>query len=191
MSKVKPKPIKMMKSNDPRIKGNVHEAQEPEDEPKEQDFSKIQPSHMFFAYNPSLGPPYHILLDTNLLWQTCADKVDLFDGMQRCLLAKCIPVITDCVMAELEKLGRKFHLALKLAKDPRIRRHKCGCKGNYADDCLVNTVTNSRVYIVASNDKDLRRRIRKIPGVPIMYLHQFKFHVERLPEGDLGGPRNF
>lgn len=25
-----------------------------------------------------------------------------------------------------------------------------------------------RIYIVATNDKDLKRRIRKIPGVPIM-----------------------
>ena len=32
-----------------------------------------------------------------------------------CLLAKCIPCITDCVMAELEKLGPKYRVALRFA----------------------------------------------------------------------------
>jgi U3 small nucleolar RNA-associated protein 24 len=30
-----------------------------------------------------------------------------------CLLAKVIPCITDCVMAELEKLGPKYRVALR------------------------------------------------------------------------------
>ena len=30
-----------------------------------------------------------------------------------CLYAKCIPYVTDCVMAELEKLGTKYRVALK------------------------------------------------------------------------------
>ena len=191
MSKVKKRSIKTIKETDPRIKGNNEEVKKTEEEEiLAQDFTVMEPSHLFFSYNPSLGPPFRILVDTNLLWQTTADKVDLIEGVQKCLLAKCIPIVTDCVMAELEKLGRKFHLALKLAKDPRIRRYKCGCKGHYADDCLVNTVTTNRCFIIATNDKDLRRRIRKIPGVPILYLHQYKFHVERLPDNDLG-PHNF
>ena len=33
-----------------------------------------------------------------------------------CLYAQCTPMITDCVMAELEKLGQKYRVALKIAK---------------------------------------------------------------------------
>lgn len=33
-----------------------------------------------------------------------------------CLYAECIPCITDCVLAELEKLGQKYRVALKVAK---------------------------------------------------------------------------
>jgi hypothetical protein len=73
-------------------------------------------------------------------------------------------------MAELEKLGRKFRIALKIAKDPRIKRMTCQHKGTYADDCLVNRCTEHRCYIVATCDRDLKRRIRKVPGVPIMYV---------------------
>lgn len=33
---------------------------------------------------------------------------------------------------------------------------------------VVVLMFGGRIYIVATNDKDLKRRIRKIPGVPIM-----------------------
>ncbi|XP_057587543.1 rRNA-processing protein FCF1 homolog isoform X3 [Hippopotamus amphibius kiboko] len=90
--------------------------------------------------------------------------------MMDCLYAKCIPCITDCVMAEIEKLGQKYRVALRIAKDPRFERLPCTHKGTYADDCLVQRVTQHKCYIVATVDRDLKRRIRKIPGVPIMYI---------------------
>ncbi|KAL8446146.1 hypothetical protein Emag_004832 [Eimeria magna] len=90
--------------------------------------------------------------------------------------------VTDCVVAELEKLGHRYRLALHLAKDPRIKRLRCLHEGTYADDCIVQRVTEHKCYLVATNDKDLKRRIRKIPGVPIVYLKGHRFAVERLPE---------
>ena len=124
----------------------------------------------------------------------------------------------------------------RIAKDPRFERITCDHKGTYADDCLVNRVTEvrssserppllprrdydcsvfvlaafvtlslecignhappisrslfvqHRCYIVATCDKDLKRRIRKVPGVPIMFIAGRKFTVERLPEA-FGAPR--
>ncbi|MES1910879.1 MAG: hypothetical protein MHM6MM_003402 [Cercozoa sp. M6MM] len=148
-----------------------------------------QPSHMFFEHNEALGPPYRVLLDTNFINFAVKNKIDLVQGMMDCMLAKCIPCITDCVMAELEKLGQKYRVALRTAKDPRVKRLKCTHKGTYADDCLVHRVKGNRVFVVATCDKDLKRRLRKIPGVPIMYIFQHKFSVEQLPEA-YGAPRN-
>jgi Fcf1 len=54
-------------------------------------------------------------------------------------------------------------------------------KGTYADDCIATRVMQHRCYIVATNDQALRRRIRKIPGVPIMFVGRGKYKVERLP----------
>ena len=78
-----------------------------------------------------------------------------------------IPCVSDCVMAELEKLGPKYRLALRVARDPRFERLPCSHKGTYADDCIVQRITAHRCYIVATNDRALRRRVRKIPGVPV------------------------
>lgn len=74
-----------------------------------------------------------------------------------------IPCITDCVLAELEKLGPKYRIALRVARDPRFERLPCSHKGTYADDCIVDRVSTHKCYMVATCDKELRRRVRKVP----------------------------
>ena len=103
-----------------------------------------------------------------------------------CLYAKVTIYVCSCVVAELEKLGDKFKVALRCSKDPRFEKLHCGT--TYADDCIVNTVTESPIYIVGTADKDLKRRLRKIPGVPIMYISKHRYTVERLPDA-YGAPR--
>ncbi|ETW06190.1 hypothetical protein H310_03763 [Aphanomyces invadans] len=142
------------------------------------------PSNLFFKYNADLGPPYNILVDTNFINFSIKNKLEVVSAMMDCLLAKCIPCITDCVMAELEKLGHKYRVALRLAKDPRFERLPCTHKGTYADDCLMQRIQSSRCYIVATCDRELKRRIRKVPGVPIMYIAQRKYAIERMPEAN-------
>ncbi|XP_058062865.1 rRNA-processing protein FCF1 homolog [Anopheles bellator] len=139
-------------------------------------------SAMFFQYNTQLGPPYHILVDTNFVNFSIKNKLDIVKTMMDCLYAKCIPYVTDCVQAELEKLGPKYKLALRIIKDPRFERLHCMHRGTYADDCLVQRVTQHKCYIVATNDKDLKRRIRKIPGVPIMNVAINRYVIERMPD---------
>ena len=116
-------------------------------------------------------------------------------------------------MAELEKLGPKYRIALRytlehsafvfycpltsasllppcflfrVARDPRFERLPCPHKSAYADDCLVQRVTANKCYIVATCDRELRRRIRKVPGVPLMYIVSRRYSIERLP--DQGAP---
>ncbi|KAI1391162.1 Fcf1-domain-containing protein [Hypoxylon trugodes] len=139
------------------------------------------PSQLFFQHNEALVPPYSVLVDTNFLSHTVQRKLPLLESMMDCLYAKCTPIITSCVMAELEKLGPKYRIALRVARDERWERLQCDHKGVYADDCIVDRVMKHRIYIVATNDKDLCRRIRKIPGVPIMNVARGKYVIERLP----------
>ena len=177
---------RLISPKDPRLSANVSKAEEAAKKLKEEATRHVPvvPSSMFFKYNTALGPPYHLLIDTNFVNFAVKNKLEIVRSAMDCLLAKVIPCITDCVMAELEKLGPKFRVALRIAKDPRFERICCGHKGTYADDCLVNRVTEHRCYIVGTCDKDLKRRLRKIPGVPIMYIKERKFAVERLPEAN-------
>ncbi|KAG6486651.1 hypothetical protein ZIOFF_055230 [Zingiber officinale] len=146
-------------------------------------------SALVFTYNAAICPPYRVIVDTNFINFSIQNKLDLEKGMMDCLYAKCTPCITDCVMAELEKLGQKYRVALRIAKDPRFDRLPCTHKGTYADDCIVDRVTQHKCYIVATCDRDLKRRIRKIPGVPIMYITRHRYSIEKLPEATIGGGR--
>ncbi|KAF9614548.1 hypothetical protein IFM89_019295 [Coptis chinensis] len=78
-------------------------------------------SALFFNYNTALGPPYRVLVDTNFINFSIQNKLDLETAMRNCLYAICKPCITDCVMAELEKLGQNYRVALRVAKDPNLR----------------------------------------------------------------------
>lgn len=182
---------KMISTKDTRLKENQekHKKQLAELKKKQEPKQVEQAiSSMFFQYNTQLGPPYHILIDTNFINFSIRNKLDIVKSMMDCLYAKCVPCITDCVMGELEKLGGKYKIALRLAKDPRFERIPCNCKKCYADDCLFDMAKQWRCFIVATCDKELRGRIRKIPGVPCMYIAQHKYTVERMPEA-FGAPR--
>eukprot|EP01028_Stygiella_incarcerata_P009892 TRINITY_DN4879_c1_g1_i1.p2 TRINITY_DN4879_c1_g1~~TRINITY_DN4879_c1_g1_i1.p2 ORF type:complete len:197 (+),score=38.68 TRINITY_DN4879_c1_g1_i1:315-905(+) len=183
-----PRVKRMVSQKDPRLAENQKKDEEKKKAEDEKQLTRVDahPSSLFFQYNTSLGPPYYVLIDTNFINFTLKNKMDMVNCMMDCLFGKCIPCVTDCVLAELEKLGRKFRLALRLAKDPRFERLPCSHKGTYADDCLVDRVTQHRVYIVGTMDKDLKRRLREVPGVPIMYIKEHKYAIERMPDSHGG-----
>lgn len=151
---------RILSTKDSRIVENQKKAEKAEKEKKEALVRHVEqiPSAMFFKfvlskflrcrYNTALGPPFRILLDTNFINFSLQNKLDIMKSLMDCLLAKCIPYITDCVMAELEKLGPRYHVALRLAKDPRFQRLTCSHKGTYADDCLVERVRTVVVLCV-------------------------------------------
>ncbi|KAH6670546.1 Fcf1-domain-containing protein [Halenospora varia] len=122
-------------------------------------------SPLFFQYNTALVPPYSVLADTNFLLHTVQRKLPLLETMMDTLFAKCIPVITSC--AELEKLGPKYLIALRIARDERWERLTCSHQGTYADYCIVDRVMKHNIYI--------------IPGIPIT-VARGKYVIVRLPD---------
>ncbi|RFU32972.1 hypothetical protein B7463_g3374, partial [Scytalidium lignicola] len=143
-------------SRDARLKKN----QEDESERKKKEASQSTQvvrqipqaaSSLFFQYNTALVPPYSVLVDTNFLSHTVKHKLPLLESMMDVLYAKCIPIITSCTLAELEKLGPRYRIALMIAKDPRWEQISCDHRGT------------------------------KVPGVPIMSVARGKYVIERLP----------
>ncbi|KAN0125607.1 Fcf1 domain containing protein [Russula decolorans] len=174
---------RLLNPNDIRLKENQLKKKKEQDE-KEKATRRVAPvaSSLFLNHNTALIPPYRVLIDTNFINFSLQNKLELVGGMMDCLYAKCIPCVTDCVIAELEKLGQRYRLALRVARDPRFERLPCSHNGTYADDCLVQRVTANRCFIVATCDRELRRRIHKIPGVPLMYIVRRRYAIERLPD---------
>ncbi|CAH1403870.1 unnamed protein product [Nezara viridula] len=184
ISEKDPRVVQKRLEKNPKLKHQLEQKKKKEELRNVPQYS----SALFFQYNTQLGPPFHVIIDTNFVNFSIKYKMDIIQSMMDCLYGKCIPYITDCVLAEMEKLGRKYRIALRIMKDPRYERLPCMHKGTYADDCIAQRVTQHKCYIVATNDKDLKRRIRKIPGVPIMYIKQHRYTIERMPDA-YGAPR--
>jgi len=93
------------------------------------------PTSLFFSHNEALVPPYRVIVDTNFINLSLENRVDIVKSMMDVLYAKgsstcalfapkrlatdsithtaAIPCISDCVLAELEKLGHQYRLALR------------------------------------------------------------------------------
>lgn len=142
---------------------------------------KLPSSTLFFTYNQSLGPPYSIICDTNFINFSIKNKLDVRQALLDCLLAKTTPYVTDCIIAELEKLGSKYRVALQIVKNS-FEVLPCSHKGTYADDCIVDRITKHKCYMVGTCDKELKGRIRKVPGIPIVFIKRRQYAVEKMPE---------
>ncbi|KAA8575851.1 hypothetical protein EYC84_004939 [Monilinia fructicola] len=150
---------------DARLKENKDKGEEGANKPKELVREAPQVSSaLFFQYNEALVPPYSILIDTNFLSHTVQRKLPLLENPHGL------------------SLRQIYRIALRIARDERWQRLQCDHKGVYADDCIVDRVQKHKIYIVATNDRELKRRVRKVPGVPIMSVARGKYVIERLPD---------
>ena len=72
----------------------------PKEKPKNEDKRQATqaPTNLFFAANTSLGPPYHVLVDTNFVSHTIRAKLDLLPAM----MDLCVPLCLF-LLAESEK----------------------------------------------------------------------------------------
>merc|ERR1712137_1539790 len=104
----------MINPNDSRLISNQKKFEEKQKKDQELEKKHVAPipSSMFLTHNTALAPPYRVLVDTNFLNLSLTNRIDLIRGMLGCLYAKAIPCVSDCVYAELEKLGIKYRLAL-------------------------------------------------------------------------------
>lgn len=177
----KPRVPKTLTRRDPRMK-EIKEKIKPKKKKVEKKRTVAIPStSMFFSYNQQLGPPFRIICDTNFINFSIKNKLDMIPAMMDCLLAKCIPFVTECIIAELQKLGAKYRVALKMIKS-NFEVLPCAHKGTYADDCIFNRVSAHKCYIIGTCDRALQKRLRKLTGVPIMYLKNRKYFIERMPD---------
>lgn len=90
-------------------------------------------------------------------------------------------------MIETESLGPKVFGALLILKQYSI--HKCGHERSPIPgaDCLLSMVgkKNKKHYIIATQDHDLQKKLRFVPGVPLLYLHQKAPVLEQPTEASL------
>jgi len=120
--------------------------------------------------------PVRVILDSNFLMIPIQFHIDIFRGIDELLNQKVEPVILSPVYGEVQriacgrgKLAKEARLALKIAEKSEILEVKPGPEES-ADD-LIARLAREWGCIVATNDRELRRRLRSLM-VPVIYLRQ-------------------
>ncbi|CAM6118063.1 unnamed protein product [Calypogeia fissa] len=116
--------------------------------------------------------PFRVLCDGNFVHAVLAARVgSLQDALPALLGGSAKALVTRCVIAELKKLGEPFSGTVLAAR--RLDIAKCDHDPLLpAVDCMEAMVgtTNPDHYYVATQDIELRRKLRKVAGGAIIFL---------------------
>lgn len=135
---------------------------------------------MLHQYELNFGfrEPYQVLLDSSILQDAYKFKIDLVGRLEKVLGAKVKPLITQCDMRHLYDAKPKNETLILQAKE--YERRRCGHHELEEPlstlECLTSVVdpkgsgSNKHRYVVASNEKEVRAKMRRIPGVPLIYI---------------------
>ena len=118
-----------------------------------------------------------VIVDSNFLFIPSQFQVDVFEGLTKLLNQRVDPILLSSTHRELLRIARQgppktcrfASLALKLAEKCRIVRVEPR-SGESHDDVIVRAAKDWRCP-VATNDRELRKRLRK-EHVPTIFLRQ-------------------
>lgn len=127
--------------------------------------------------------PYQVIVDAALVLE--ADKIsfDLIKGLNRTIQSEVKPMITQCCMQEL--YFSKNQRAIDFAKT--FERRRCNHPPSSplpSSECIKSIVDikgeNKHRYVVATQDEVLRRHLRTVPGVPMVFMNRSVMVMEPL-----------
>mmetsp|Transcript_12287 Transcript_12287/g.16579 ORF Transcript_12287/g.16579 Transcript_12287/m.16579 type:complete len:221 (-) Transcript_12287:437-1099(-) len=121
----------------------------------------------FYRVIFKLVPPYQILLDGNFLYHALNVKTSVVQRISKMLGKSEVKLLVPrAVITELEKLGERCKSALEFCSK------QCVIIGE-AQQTPANAMlkfASTGNYIVATQDEDLRRQLRQLPGVAICHF---------------------
>ncbi len=118
-----------------------------------------------------------VVLDSNFLFVPSQFHLDIFEELANLLNQRFEPLLLSSTQKELQGLAESISpkkrkqalLALRLAEKCRVVPVEKGSGETY-DDVIVRVAVEWMVP-VATNDRELRRRLRTL-GVPVIFLRQ-------------------
>ncbi len=137
---------------------------------------------MGYSRERSIARP-RVLLDTNIL-MLLAERVDVFSEIEELLETKPEYYVLRQVIGELERIAREGSFRERKAAQLALRVIEKKCRvldidrpSGWSVDDLILYVAVKEGFIVATSDKELRRRLRE-KGVPDIYFRWEKRRLE-------------
>ncbi|KAL7936062.1 Fcf1 domain-containing protein [Trichoderma chlorosporum] len=147
-----------------------------------------------FSMTFGFREPYQILVDAEMIKDANRCTMDLAARLQSTVHGKVKPLITQCEIRKLyaDKDQPGGNAAIELAKT--FERRRCGHhpdqypKPLETMECMRSVVDpkstgeNKHRYVVASQSLDVRRMLRGIRGVPLIYIKRSVMILEPMAD---------
>ena len=144
---------------------------------------------LLIKYSQTFGfrEPYQILVDASIIRSAASFKMRLGSMLSNTLSGEIKPMITQCCIRHLYDLPtttdaerREKDEWIEVAK--QAERRRCGHhelpEALSALECILSVVdpkgsgSNKNRYVVASQEVEIRTRMRAIAGVPLIYINR-------------------
>lgn len=134
------------------------------------------------------------IVDAEIIKDADRFKMDLLGGLERTLHGTVKPMITQCSMRHLYGSAKEPGVSYLIDKAKTYERRRCGhLPEDYpeplsAKDCITSVVDpkstkhNKHRYVVASQDIEVRKSMRQVLGVPLVYINRSVMIMEPMAE---------
>ncbi|CCE64852.1 hypothetical protein TPHA_0J00280 [Tetrapisispora phaffii CBS 4417] len=139
--------------------------------------------------------PYQILVDEQIVQDSFESNYNLYRNLRKTLQAENIKVmITQCCMQKLYTTSNQELI------DEAKRFERRRCNHSIKDpkeplECIESIVNidgqNKHRYVVATQNMELRRKLRRVPGVPILHLSRSVMIMEPISDSSVRLNRKF
>ncbi|XP_071409144.1 rRNA-processing protein UTP23 homolog [Pithys albifrons albifrons] len=128
----------------------------------------------FYKHNFQFREPFQVLLDGTFCQAALRNKIQIREQLPGYLGGAAQLCTTRCVIKELESLGKELYGAKLIAQRCQVRNcshHKDPASGS---TCLLSMIEdgNPHHFFIATQDQDLSNKVKKKPGVPLLFIIQ-------------------
>ncbi|XP_006130849.2 rRNA-processing protein UTP23 homolog [Pelodiscus sinensis] len=131
--------------------------------------------HMgFYKYNFGFREPFQVLLDGTFCQAALRNKIQIREQLPGYLAGATQLCTTRCVLKELESLGKELYGAKLIAQRFQVRNCSHFKDPVSGSACLLSMIGegNPHHYFIATQDQDLATKVKKKPGVPLLFIIQ-------------------
>mmetsp|Transcript_3739 Transcript_3739/g.4161 ORF Transcript_3739/g.4161 Transcript_3739/m.4161 type:complete len:266 (+) Transcript_3739:56-853(+) len=129
--------------------------------------------------------PFQTIVDDEIILNCQKASFDIAKGLNRTIQGETKPMITQCSIEALYKTNNQD--AITIAK--LFERRRCNhppANPIPSSECIKSIVDingeNKHRYLVATQDKLLRNKLSKVPGVPLIYMNRSVMVMEPMSE---------
>ncbi|XP_014459347.2 rRNA-processing protein UTP23 homolog isoform X1 [Alligator mississippiensis] len=128
----------------------------------------------FYKYNFQVREPFQVLLDGTFCQAALRNKIQIREQLPGYLGGATQLCTTRCVLKELESLGKELYGAKLIAQRFQVRHCSHFEDPVSGSACLLSMIQdgNPHHYFIATQDQDLAKKVKKKPGVPLLFIIQ-------------------